>query len=200
MFTNFQSISEVQQTYGIRYEDGTFIVPTDRVPSDCLIEKLRFNTEHLDTGGSDAIRRQFLASPVLLDIYTYYTETLAFWADKPLCADTVLCGIPAYIFATKSLLGKKVLGLPLVLIVEAKKNDFDQGWGQCLAELVAAQKMNNTPEKPVFGIVTDAIRWEFGKLTANVFIQDEGNYSTDEITELFGAIDFVLKSSLSTLH
>ena len=70
-------------------------------------------------------------------------------------ADSTLNGVPDYIFGTKSPLGKKVLGLPLVLIVEAKKNDFEQGWGQCLAELVAAQKINGTIEKPVYGIVTD---------------------------------------------
>jgi hypothetical protein len=38
--------------------------------------------------------------------------------------------------ATKSELGKKVLESPLLAVVEAKKNDFEQGWGQCLAESV----------------------------------------------------------------
>jgi hypothetical protein len=28
------------------------------------------------------------------------------------------------------------------LIVEAKQNDFNEGWGQCLAELVASQKLD----------------------------------------------------------
>ena len=32
------------------------------------------------------------------------------------------------------------VGSPLIICVEAKKNDFEQGWGQCLAELVAGPK------------------------------------------------------------
>ncbi len=123
-------------------------------------------------------------------------ETLAFWVQKPLNADLLLSGVPNYLFGTKSPLGKKVLGLPLVLIVEAKKNDFERGWGQCLAELVAAQKINGTPEKLVYEIVTDGVRWEFGELTRSTFTQDKGDYLTSEINELFGAIDFVLGSSL----
>ena len=43
--------------------------------------------------------------------------------------------------STRSELGKLVVGTPLIMLVEAKKNDFEIGWGQCLAELVAAQKI-----------------------------------------------------------
>ena len=113
-------------------------------------------------------------------------------------ADALLSGVPDYIFGTKSPLGKKVLGTPLVLIVEAKKNDFEQGWGQCLAELVAAQIINRETAKPVYGIVTDGLLWRIGKLTEKVFVQDTGKYTTDSTAQLFGAIDFVLASSLSS--
>ena len=49
-----------------------------------------------------------------------------------------------------------------MIVVEAKKNDFDQGWAQCLAELVVAQKINQDAKRPVYGIVTDANLWQFG--------------------------------------
>jgi hypothetical protein len=42
-------------------------------------------------------------------------------------------------------LGKTVLEAPMVIVVEAKKNDFEQGWGQCLAELAASQKLIMIP-------------------------------------------------------
>ncbi|MEQ9354020.1 MAG: hypothetical protein RIG63_25990 [Coleofasciculus chthonoplastes F3-SA18-01] len=57
--------------------------------------------------------------------------------------------------STKSELGKIILGLPLLVVVEAKQNNFIEGWGQCLAELIAAQKMNQNETQPVYGIVTD---------------------------------------------
>ena len=39
--------------------------------------------------------------------------------------------------------GKTVLGTPIIVVVEAKRNDFIEGWGQCLAELVAIQRIND---------------------------------------------------------
>jgi hypothetical protein len=64
----------------------------------------------------------------------------ALWSHKSISASEMLVGTPDYMIAKRSELGKNVLGNPLILIVEAKQNDFKKGWGQCLAELVAAQQ------------------------------------------------------------
>jgi len=52
-------------------------------------------------------------------------------------------------------IGKTVLGLPVLVVVEAKQNNFMEGWGQCLVELLAARKINQNDENFVYGIVTD---------------------------------------------
>lgn len=195
-FSNYQSVSEVLEAYSIKYEDAAFVVPTALTPSTLFLDELRFNIENIDVYSSEGARTELIISPILREIYKKYVETLAFWVQKPLSADATLAGVPDYIFGTKSPLGIKVLGTPLVLIVEAKKNDFEQGWGQCLAELVAAQIINKDTAKPVYGIVTDGLLWRIGKLTEKIFIQDTGKYTTDDTAELFGAIDFVLASSL----
>ena len=196
--SNFGTISEALEAYGIRYEDGVFVVPTSATPGTLFLAELQFSIENIDVYSSEGARTELIISPILREIYKNYVETLAFWVQKPMTADALLSGVPDYIFGTKSPLGKKVLGTPLVLIVEAKKNDFEQGWGQCLAELVAAQIINRETAKPVYGIVTDGLLWRMGKLTEKVFVQDTGKYTTDSTAQLFGAIDFVLASSLSS--
>lgn len=196
--SNFGTISEALEAYGIRYEDGVFVVPTSATPGTLFLAELQFSIENIDVYSSEGARTELIISPILREIYKNYVETLAFWVQKPMTADALLSGVPDYIFGTKSPLGKKVLGTPLVLIVEAKKNDFEQGWGQCLAELVAAQIINRETAKPVYGIVTDGLLWRIGKLTEKVFVQDTGKYTTDSTAQLFGAIDFVLASSLSS--
>ena len=80
------------------------------------------------------------------------------------------------------------------MFVEAKKNDFEQGWGQCLAEMVAAQKINDDPDFPIYGIVTDGKMWEFGRLVRNTFIQNMTNYTVDNLPILFGAMNSVFKA------
>ena len=57
-------------------------------------------------------------------------------------------------------------------MVEAKKDNFEEGWGQCLAELVAAQKLNNNQHNLVYGVVSNGKMWEFGNLQDNLFTKN----------------------------
>ena len=95
---------------------------------------------------------------------------------------------------SESELGRPVVGTPLIVLVEAKKNDFEQGWGQCLAALVAAQKINAEPDVPVHGIVSDGIWWQFGRLIADAFTQNRTNFSVDNLPILFSALDALFKA------
>lgn len=194
-FSNYQEISQVQRDYQIRYTKATFVVPTALSPSANFLSELQFTTQNMDVFNSEGSRTEFIISPILREVYKNHAKQFSFWAQKAISADPILSGTPDYIFGTKSPLGITVLETPLVLIVEAKKNDFELGWGQCLAELVAAQKINGDPSRPVYGIVTDGLRWDFGKLTADVFTEDTGGYVFAKLQELFGAIDFVLQSA-----
>lgn len=103
----------------------------------------------------------------------------------------MLSGTPDYIFSKKSSLGKTVLETPIVIVVEAKKNDFEQGWGQCLAELVASQKINHDDIKPVYRVVTDGNLWQFGRLQGHLFTLNARNYTIDNLQALYGALEYL---------
>ena len=133
--------------------------------------------------------------PVLREVYKGYAEHYALWIRKAIAYDEVLSGTPDYFISTRSELGKLVVGTPLIMLVEAKKNDFEQGWGQCLSELVAAQKINAEPDIPVYGIVSDGTWWQFGRLVGDAFTQNRTSFSVDNLPALFGAIDAVFKAA-----
>lgn len=109
--------------------------------------------------------------------------------------DSVLSGTPDYMFSYRSDLGKTVFEKPVVIIVEAKRNDFQQGWGQCLAELVAAQKINEDPQRAVYGVMTDGNLWQFGRLLGNRFVQDPNNFTLDRLATLYGALESLIQHS-----
>jgi hypothetical protein len=160
------------------------------VPS-ILPEEFSFNKENIDIFSSEAARSELIISPLLRSIYKNHSKDYSFWIQKTITFDKVLSGTPDYIFSKKSVLGKTVLETPIVIVVEAKKNDFEQGWGQCLAELVAAQKINQDEKKSVYGIVTDGNLWQFGYLNADVFTKNEENYTIDNINLLYGALEYL---------
>ncbi len=193
-FSDFSDIPEVQVKYNIKYSYNDFFKAEEKDPSDQFLKELEFSRQHIDIFHSEGSRREVLIFPILREVYKDYAEDYGLWIKKSITYDETLCGTPDYLIATKSDLGITVVGMPLIMMVEAKKNDFELGWGQCLAELVAAQKINGDPDFPVHGIVTDGITWQFGRLVGDAFTQNRTNFSLDNLPRLFGAVDAVFKA------
>lgn len=196
-FSDYKNVSQVQKRFGIRYKEEDFIVPEEDVgPSAAFLEEFEFNKEHLDIYTSEASRSEAIIFPLLREVYKKYCHSYSLWIQKAVTYNDDLTGTPDYVISAKSELGKTVLETPLVIVAEAKKNDFEQGWGQCLAELVAAQKINADTDFPVYGIVTDGKLWEFGKLTKNMFVRNTEGYTIHHLAKLFGAVDYIFRSSV----
>ena len=141
-----------------------------------LQEGIVFNSEY-------AICENII-SPLLTEIWRSYTKDLLIWSHQPLNYDENLSGTPDYIIAKRSLRGKIILEKPYVILVEAKKDNFDEGWGQCLAELIAAQKLNGDCDKKLFGVVSNGKIWEFGTLQLEVFTKNIKYFGLQDIKEL----------------
>ena len=139
---DFKTISEVQEKFRIMYAEDDFVGAEPSSPSAEFLRDFEFTREHINVFASEAARCEAIIFPVLKESYKAYADQYALWIKQSIAYDEVLNGTPDYFISTRSELGKTVVGSPLILLVEAKKNDFEQGWGQCLAELVAAQKIN----------------------------------------------------------
>ncbi len=195
-FSDFKAIPDVQEGFGIRHIENDFIETAHTVePSEQFLQELEFTLQYIDVLTSEGARCEAVIFPILREVYKGYADHYALWIKKPIAYDDLLSGTPDYFVSTRSELGKLVVGTPLVMLVEAKKNDFEQGWGQCLAELVAAQKINEAPEHPVYGIVSDGRWWQFGHLIGDAFTQNRTSFSLDDLPTLFGAIDSVFKAA-----
>ena len=193
-FSDFKTISDVQEKFKIKYENDDIFFVEDREPSEQFISEFEFSKKYIDVFESEGSRCEIVIFPILKEVYKDYAENYGLWVKKSINYDDILNGTPDYLIATRSELGLTVLGSPMVMLVEAKKNDFELGWGQCLAELVAAQRINDDPDFPVYGIVTDGILWQFGRLVGDVYTRNSANYSLDNLPILFGAMNSVFKA------
>ena len=193
-FSDFKTISDVQEKYRIKYDFKDFFGAEEKNPTEQFLQEFDFSIQHFDIYSSEASRCEIVIFPILREVYKDYAEKYGLWVKKAINYDEILNGTPDYIVATKSELGITVIGTPMLMLVEAKKNDFELGWGQCLAELVAAQKINDNPDFPVYGIVTDGILWQFGRLLQDEFTRNRTNFSLDNLPILFGAMNSVFKA------
>ncbi|MGB7415494.1 MAG: hypothetical protein WA902_14905, partial [Thermosynechococcaceae cyanobacterium] len=67
------------------------------------------------------------------------------------------------------------------------------GWGQCLAEMIAAQKLNESADIVIYGIVSNGAIWQFGKLERDRFTKNRKPSSIYELEALFAAVNYIFQ-------
>jgi hypothetical protein len=197
-FSDYKSLAQVQEEYQIRYQEEDFVDSLAPEISQTFIAELEFNLRAMDAFSSEAACCELVIFPILREIYKNYYQKTALWVQKSIVFDSKLNGTLDYLLSKKSALGKTILELPLLITVEAKRNDFEQGWGQCLAELLGAESLNHQQQqqRPIYGIVTDGKLWEFGRLEHLIFTKNIAVCTITNLNLLLGAINYLF--SLAT--
>ncbi len=198
-FDSFKSIGEVAAEYQIMLFETPFIQPIDLVINPFFREQLAFNLTEFSFRESESAVCEMVIFPILAEVYRHHRHKFVLWSHKTLSYDDRLTGIPDYILSKRSPLSKLVWDKPYFVAVEAKKDDFVKGWGQCLAQMLAMQKLNENPQQSVYGIVSNGQSWEFGVLTQASFTQDPKAYPLSDLDELMAALNFLFQSCEESL-
>jgi hypothetical protein len=199
-FTSYKIIGEVLKEFQVFYREANFIVETAFNVSNYFREDLELVMREGVVDNSESAICENLIYPVIKEVWKQYLNNFILWSHQALTFDNKLTGFPEYILAKKSHLGKVVFDKPYFILVEAKQDNFETGWAQCLAEMIAAQRLNGELEIIVFGIVSNGERWQFGKLEKDVFTRNAIFYSIQEIDKLFAAVNYVFQECESQLN
>lgn len=192
-FSNYRTIGAVIKEFHLTYTEANFVIETAFSISDYFLEDLQIMMREGVVDNSEFAVCENLVYPVLKEVWKTYRSKLLLWSHEALNCDTKLSVFPEYILAKRSPQGKVVFDKPYLLLVEAKQDKFDEGWAQCLAEMVAAQRLNDELQVTIFGIVSNGKDWEFGKLEGTVFTQSIERYFLEEIDRLFAAVNYVFQ-------
>lgn len=198
--SEFKRLSDTIRELEITYNEAVFIQSAEFVLSDFFREDLAFVMREGVTDNSEFAICENLIYPLLKEVWKPFSQKLTLWSHQYLTYSESLSGFPEYILARRSPLGKIVFDRPYSIVVEAKQDNFDAGWGQCLAELVAAQRLNEHPNLQVFGIVSNGTIWEFGRLKMNAFTKQPFSYSIFRLDELASAIHYVFLEAEQSLE
>ena len=190
-YSNFRSIRQVIELYPLQIRREKFLPEVPLELPDLFIDNLNFALENQAIEESETFFCESFIYPFLQQAWKLH-KNLKLWSHRALDFDENLSGEPDY-FVSARMQGviDKLFNLPLLAVAEAKKEDFEAGWGQCLAEMVACQKLNQDENLIIYGIVSTGIVWQFGKLETNVFTQDLLSYSIADPTMIFGILDFI---------
>ena len=89
------------------------------------------------------------------------------------------------------------LHAPVMTVVEAKKNDVEAGLGQCIAQMVGAERFNDAAGRintTVFGCVTTGETWQFLQLDEQSALLDRPRYYLDNVGRILGVLRLDLRS------
>ena len=191
-FSDFKSIEQVIQLYPLQIKRERFLPGVQLELPALFMENLNFSLERQAVQESEVFFRESFIFPFLQQAWKRHPK-LKLWVNQTLKYDDNLFGEPDYFvsaWAEEEVIDKLV-NKPLLAVAEAKKQDFEGGWAQCLAELIACQKVNADEQFTVYGIVSTGIIWEFGKLEKNVFTRDLLSYTIADPQRVLGILDFV---------
>lgn len=190
-FSNYKSIGAVIKEFQTKYIEADFIDEIEfNIPDDSREDLQTVIWEGVVDNSEFAICEN-LIYPILKEVWKCYRSKFILWSHESLTYDENLSGFPEYILAKRSPLGKVVFDKPYLLLVEAKEDKFEEGWGQCLADMIATQRLNEDPQMTVFGIVSNGDWWQFGKLEADTFTRNITFYSIQELDKLFAAVNSI---------
>ncbi|MBS9395666.1 MAG: hypothetical protein HEQ29_21940 [Dolichospermum sp. LBC05a] len=174
------TLKKVRQDLAIAiHEGGRFFPDVPPVKLDDLLrQELEEGLPLVLARGSEKARSEWIISPVLTAVRRLLDRQISLFSGEDFTVDPSigLNGICDFLISKS--LSQLEIQAPVVIIIEAKKENLNGGLGQCIAEMVAAQKFNaaNNVNIPIiFGSVTSGTTWKFLKL--------EGNSVTIDITE-----------------
>ena len=197
-YSEFTSIGKVKQAFGLTTVEGVRFFPSiDAIaPSATLADFLEESLPLAVATGSEKARSELIISPVLLEVRKLLQRQISIFSGEEFTVDVTkgLNGVCDFLISRSPELLE--IEAPAIVIVEAKKADLKTGMGQCVAEMVAAQKFNEAKENPIpaiYGSVTNGAQWRFLKLEGQTVTIDFTNYPLPPVAEILGFLVWMVQ-------
>ena len=192
-FGSYKTIGAVVKEFQITYTESDFVEPLPFQVSDYFREDLQLMMREGVVDNSEFAICENLIYPLLKEVWKHYRSKFLLWSHQSLNYDEKLSWFPEYILAKRSPLGKVVFDRPYFMLVEAKQDNFKAAWGQCIAEMIAAQRLNAELDLTIFGITSNGDRWQLGKLEKQIFTRNGTFFSIQEIDKLAAVINYIFR-------
>lgn len=199
-YSEFTTIGKVKQAFGLTTVEGVRFLPSIAPlnPSDTLTAFLAESLPLAVATGSEKARSELIISPVLLEVRKILKHQISLFSGEEFTVEPTLglSGVCDFLISRSSELFE--IEAPAVVIVEAKRADLKTGIGQCIAEMVAAQRFNQAKEQPlaaIYGCVTSGTQWRFLKLAGQTVTIDLNDYPLPPVEMILGILVWMVEES-----
>jgi hypothetical protein len=180
----------------ISTRDNIFAEVAPLLVSDYLQETLAYNVPFALASNTEKSRSEMIITPILLELTKKKSQEISLFSGVEFNIDPSqgLSGNCDFIITRSPEF--LLINAPVILIVEAKKENIKGGLGQCMAEMYAAKLFNEREEneiKEIYGVVTTGEIWKFLKLSGERVQVDLAEYFLNDVDKIMGILTSAIK-------
>ncbi len=187
------TVRKVKQTFGITtIEGGSFFPDIEPIAPGAMLTEFLEETLPLAVAlQSEKAKSELLISPILVEVRKILKREVSFFSGQEFTVDASigLSGICDFLMSRSR--EQFEVEAPVIVLVEAKKADLNVGMGQCMAEMIAAQRFNleaGQPPMPIYGCISSGMLWRFLKLEGQDITIDLEDYALKPIGRILGIL------------
>ena len=192
------TLRKVKQEFELTtVEDGRFLPEVEPIaPSPILLGLLEENLAWAIAVGTEKAKSEMIVAPTLLEVKRLLNKQISVFSGNDFTVDAALglSGVCDFLISRSP--EQFEIEAPAVVLVEAKRDNLNSGLGQCIAEMVAAQKFNETNNRPlstIYGSVTSGTAWRFLKLEGKTVTIDVRDYPLPPVETILGMLVWMVR-------
>lgn len=185
-YSNFK-LDELVKLFGLTIRENSELF--DTIPelecSEHLMTTLQETVDLAVAINTEKARSEMIIAPVLLELRRKLKHQISLFSGVDFTVD----GVCDFIISKNP--EQLFIRQPIITIVEAKNENLNSEFGQCIAEAIAAQifnqqEGNKTPV--IYGVVTIGTIWRFLKLVGKTVEIDLSEYYIKDINKILGIL------------
>lgn len=167
-----------------------------RVPSELLTAVLARNIPLATAIGTEKAKSEMIVADVLVELREQLEHRISLFSgiDFNVDEESGLTGVCDFLISLSPV--QFGLEAPIIVLVEAKNDNLEIGLGQCVAEMVAAQRFNTEQGNDipcVYGATTSGTEWRFLKLKEKKLYIDMAVYQITQCDKVLGILTSMVK-------
>ncbi len=189
------TLQKIEKDFGVKNRRKRLFteIKYDIIPTKELLESIEETEELLIR--SEKAKSEWIVVPILRFLRKKNNKFFTIYSGDNLNADSE-CGLNGecdFILAKDT--GSFEVNVPIIQLVEAKRNDTEIGIPQCAAQMIGARVFNQQrgQEIPIiYGCVTTGDDWVFLKLEGDTIFIDSQKYYLSHITDILGVFQTII--------
>ncbi|NEQ66622.1 MAG: hypothetical protein F6K21_14165 [Symploca sp. SIO2D2] len=188
--------SKAKQDFNLKTIEGERFLPEVPVvqPSSLLQEMLKRGIPWAIAVGNEKARSEAIINPILLEVKQVLEGQISVFSGEEFNVEPEVGLNGTCDFLLSQSPEQIAVEAPVLVVVEAKKEDLKRGMGQCLAEMVAVQRFNRAHQQGIpciYGTVTTGTAWRFLKLEDNTVTVDLTDYPVPPVEQILSILVWI---------